>query len=877
MIVGIIIVLLALFLFIAGYFYGDKVKQIIVTEISKKLNIEVSVREIDFTVFRNFPEASVELIDLKTVEKNPLYTEPLLKAGRLSLLFDLLDILSGDYTIEKVVIKNASLHLEAKGENENNYSIFNSAEPGKKSSVRLNLKKVFLIEVEVYYFNQPSDQEYKFKVKSGNLKGAFSTGNYLLEMDGEIFSDFIRSGEISFLKSKQLNAKLLMNVDRAKGLYTLKSTEVVMDGIKVILSGTILESQNGNLLDLHLKADKSPLKTLINLIPDEYKKGIEDYSLDGALAIAIDIKGEFSGNNIPAVNCSFTLFDGSITDRPSGLAFRNVSFKGTFENGELRRSESFLLRLFDIKAGINAGDVEGELSFLNFRKPTITVSLSSKINLDKLDQIMQIEDLQSISGRLDLNIKFSNNLKSLHKFTIHDFLSSKTTGSMKISNVSLKLKDIPVNYNNLNGSFKFNNKDLLIEDFAGNINESDFKMTGYFLNMMAFAFLPGESIRIKADFSSSNLNMDDLLSIRKDKAGSTYRMKFSDRLSFDIDLSLKKFTFGTFKGEQIRGNAVMRSNKLMINNASFSSMEGTTVLNGWVDGNYTDKFWVNFTADMKNVDISQFFYQLGEFGQENITSDHIKGKVDATIYYKSFIDPGLSIDPASVYALGDIVIRQGELIRYTPLYKLSKYLKNKELEHIRFSTLKNQIEIKEEVIYIPEMDIESTTLNLSIMGNHSFENNIDYHVRVLLSELLSKRDKKKEEEIEGIFPEEDGLGRTTLYLHMTGNAEDPDIKYDTKEVRKKISADMKKEKLELKDVFKKEFGETENKINTGNDDFENSLPDAGKNFKIEWEEEDSTDPTKKTSQPVKPQKEPDKKPDKKEFIIEWDEENDTLR
>ena len=448
---------------------------------------------------------------------------------------------------------------------------------------------------------------------------------------------------------------------------------------------------------------------------------------------------------------------------------------------------------------------------------------------------------------------------------------------MKISGVSLKLKDSPVDYHNLNGSFKFNNKDLLIEDFAGNINESDFKMTGYFLNMMAFVFLPGESIRIKADFSSSNLDMDDLLSIRKDKAGSTYRMKFSDRLSFDIDLSLKKFTFGTFKGEHIRGNAVMRSNKLMINNASFSSMDGTTVLNGSVDGNYTDKFWVNFTADMKNVDISQFFYQLGEFGQQNITSDNIKGNVDATIYYKSFIDPGLKIDPASVYALGDIVIRQGELIRYTPLYKLSKYLKNKELEHIRFSTLKNQIEIKEEVIYIPEMDIESTTLNLSIMGNHSFENNIDYHVRILLSELLSKRDKKKEEEIEGIFPEEDGLGRTTLYLHMTGNAEDPDIKYDTKEVRKKISADMKKEKLELKDVFKKEFGETENKINSGNDDFENSLPDAGKNFKIEWDEEDSTDLKKKTSQPVKPQKEPDKKTDKKEFIIEWDEENDTLR
>lgn len=873
---GIVVAVMALSLFIAGYFFGDKVKQIIVTEISKKLNIEVKVREIGFSVFRNFPEASVELIDLQSVEKNGAFSQPLLKAGRLSLLFDLLDIFSGDYTIEKVMIQQADLYLEVKSDTENNFTIFHS-DASKPSSVRLNLKKVVLDDVDVYYLNQPSDQEYRFKVRNGNFKGAFSSSKFLLEMDGNLFSDFIRSGEISFLKNKELTARLMMNIDRANGLYTLKSTEVEMDGIKVILNGSILESPTGITLDLNLAAGKSQLKTLLGLIPDEYKQSIQDYSLDGELAITVDIDGVFSGNTFPSVKCSFSLLDGSITDRPSGLIFRNVSFQGTFENGELRRSESFHLKLFGVKAGINAGEVEGELSVINFLKPAISVTFSSKINLDKLDQIMTIEDLQSISGKLDLNLKFSNNLKGLHKFTIHDFLSSKTTGSMKISGVSLKLKNSPVDYHNLNGSFKFNNKDLLVDDFSGNINESDFSMTGYFLNMMAFAFLPGEKIRIKADFSSSNLNMDDLLSIRKDKTGSAYRMKFSDQFSFDLNLSFKKFNFGTFTGENITGNAVLKNKKLVINQASLQAMKGTIRLNGSVDGNYDDKFWVSFDADMKNVDISQFFYQLGEFGQQNITSQNIKGNVNAMIYYKSFIDPGLNIDPRSVYALGDIEIGQGELIGYTPLYKLSKYLKNKELEHIRFSTLKNQIEIKEEVVYIPEMDIESTTLNLSIMGNHSFENTIDYHVRVLLSELLSKRDKKKEEDIEGIFAEDDGLGRTTLYLHMTGNAGDPDIKYDTREVRKKITADMKKEKLEIKDVFKKEFGGSENKNQPGMDDFEDTQPEAGRNFKIEWDEEDSIDLKKKTSQPAKPQKEPDKKPGKKDFIIDWDEENDTLR
>jgi hypothetical protein len=226
--------------------------------------------------------------------------------------------------------------------------------------------------------------------------------------------------------------------------------------------------------------------------------------------------------------------------------------------------------------------------------------------------------------------------------------------------------------------------------------------------------------------------------------------------------------------------------------------------------------------------------------------------------------------------LGDISIRQGELIKYSPLYKLSKYIKKRELEHIRFSTLKNQIEIKEEVVYIPEMDIESSTLNLRIFGSHTFKNSIDYHVRVLLSEILSKREKKKEEEIEGIFPEEDGLGQTTLYLHMTGNAEDPNIKYDTKEVRKKISADMNKEKQEIKEVFKREFSRKDQTRPSGQDEFKMTRPDSGKDFKIEWEE-DPPENIKRTELPAKPKNQPEKKSGKKEFIIEWEQDNDTLR
>ncbi len=108
---------------------------------------------------------------------------------------------------------------------------------------------------------------------------------------------------------------------------------------------------------------------------------------------------------------------------------------------------------------------------------------------------------------------------------------------------------------------------------------------------------------------------------------------------------------------------------------------------------------------------------------------------------------------------------------------------------------------------------------------------------------------------------------------MTGNAEDPDIRYDTKEVRKKIASDMKKEKQEIKDVFSREFGKKEKDNPEANDDYIISQPETGKDFKIEWDEEKPDNP----GEPKQPDEEPDKKPAKKEFIIEWDEEGDTLR
>jgi len=76
-----------------------------------------------------------------------------------------------------------------------------------------------------------------------------------------------------------------------------------------------------------------------------------------------------------------------------------------------------------------------------------------------------------------------------------------------------------------------------------------------------------------------------------------------------------------------------------------------------------------------------------------------------------------------------------------------------------------------------------------------------------LSEILENKAKKakKENEEFGVV-EDDGLGRTSLYLSIKGNVENYKITYDTKKVKEHIKDNLKQEKETLKTILNEEFG-----------------------------------------------------------------------
>ena len=122
-----------------------------------------------------------------------------------------------------------------------------------------------------------------------------------------------------------------------------------------------------------------------------------------------------------------------------------------------------------------------------------------------------------------------------------------------------------------------------------------------------------------------------------------------------------------------------------------------------------------------------------------------------------------------------------------------------KLSDLRFDQLKNTIIIKNSVLTIPLMSINSSAINIEASGRHTFDNEIDYRFGFRFRDLK----KKQESEFGEII--DDGSG-FRVFMKMYGNLDNPTIEWD-RESRKEIAKqNREKEKQNVKSILKSEFG-----------------------------------------------------------------------
>ena len=240
------------------------------------------------------------------------------------------------------------------------------------------------------------------------------------------------------------------------------------------------------------------------------------------------------------------------------------------------------------------------------------------------------------------------------------------------------------------------------------------------------------------------------------------------------------------------------------------------------------------------------FVSFNNFGQDFIKAENLAGSLSGNLSILLPLDSMLNPNVKSTTAEGKYTLTDGELKNFDPVKSLSRFIELSELENIKFSKLENDFYIRNNYIAIPQMDIQSSAADFAVSGKHDFDNNYEYHVKTYLSELLSKKVKKnKKYSAEFGAVEEDGLGRTSIFLKITGKGEDFKVEYDIKAASGNIKKGFKTEKENLKSILNKEYGWFRKDSTIKQETAPRPI------FRIEWDESDSTKTQVDTSRVVK--------------------------
>ena len=231
------------------------------------------------------------------------------------------------------------------------------------------------------------------------------------------------------------------------------------------------------------------------------------------------------------------------------------------------------------------------------------------------------------------------------------------------------------------------------------------------------------------------------------------------------------------------------------------AMKGDMNLDGKVF--FEDKPYLKGKMLCNDIDLKEFFRQTENFGQSVLQYRHVKGDMNAKLAINAYwaADGTFLADKLRVY--GDINVQEGEIINFDLLNDFGTYIKQKDLAHIKFSNMRNWMEIKNGKLYIPAMFIQTNALNMTISGRHSFENKFEYNVKVNAGQIFFSKFKKYNPNKKPQPAKKKGW--FNLYYRIYGHIDKYQFKSDKSKVKRNFK-NSEHRKKEIQAALKKEFG-----------------------------------------------------------------------
>ncbi|MBN2274804.1 MAG: hypothetical protein JXR41_14610 [Bacteroidales bacterium] len=856
-ILGIAMVLITLLTALSSV-YDKTIVKVLKKYLNEHLLTEIIVEEMDFSMIRKFPHATVEFSNVVIRSKAGLNYEgfpkkvedTLMSASKVYFQFGLLGLLKNEFVLKRIHLVDGKMNVLKDKNGRDNYTIWKSIEKettGEDYNIEFN--DVIISSFSFYYNNQFKPfvlQSFITKMMlSGSLSG--DDGSYALKADMNLH----KTGQGSKMYLKDLPVTIDFKASSQHDTLLIHDGKINLNKLPVDLSGHVIFKPTIT-VDLSLNSANFGLDEICSLIPQNNKSTRHTFSIEGKGKFNMHIKGPFFSEQFPRIDAEYILTNGSLTNKKTKSKLSHVKIAGTISGD---RPSNYNILFSKLEARLSTGRITGKGRIYNLKNPVYNAEINSTINLNNLYKLIEFDDFEYLQGIVQAHLKTEGHLIINKPFTPSNLLSNLKYGSLEIEDCSFKLKKADYTFEDVNGIILIDNK-ISFQDFAFTLNHTYFLATGHFENVFDYLSDKKSIIHSNLYLYSKVLDFNNLTVRQKDTSNVSTGLKFPDHFNANVKITADEFRIGKFDAKNLKCDAAYSEKTFNIKNFNFKFIDGSISGNSSISQASDSCFLIECNADLKYIDIQQLFSSFNNFRQNFIVDENLRGKLGSHVIFSACWNDHMDFLPASLIAQADIEIINGELLKFDPMLSLSKYIHVDELRHIKFKTLSNTIYIYNRQIKIPEMLINTSAFNIALSGTHSFDNAFDYRLKLALSDVLFRKAKRKKKDIDDYLIMENDVEKSVLPVSIIGYPDNFDVSFDSKRAFDLIKKNIQQQGAEMNEIFwgnsspsdeKPEKSDDKPIIEWEEEQKESPRPKetkthhSGDEIRIKWEEEDSSD------------------------------------
>lgn len=554
----------------------------------------------------------------------------------------------------------------------------------------------------------------------GFVKGLYSEENY----PSFDLSLKITDGEFQFPDLPTPIKSINLDFNAKNETSILENTRVSIPSFSVLvgsnpISGNfLLENLRDYLMEGSLRG-KLNLAELTSIFP------IDGTELAGILAFDASAKGTYDStlNTFPVIQSSFDFQNGKIRNEEFPSALEDIHAEAILSNNQ-GTMQDFLVDVQTFGFVLEEEQIEGKLQIKDFEKLNWEGSLVGAVDLEKLTQIIPIEETE-VRGKIRADLSSSGSYEAVEN---KNYSVIQASGTMDVSDFYFVSTAYPQGVQIKKSTLDFNPRQANLTTFDAVLGTSPLQASGSLSNYMEYLLSESGVLKGQLSLRSARFNVNEWLT---ESSSDTVESELGvvplpKNVNFAMDFEADEVLYDNLTLKKAQGKMTLSEGVLRFSDTGMETLGGQIRMDGTYDPRDLASPKFDFALSVVELSIAEAFEKFSSVRAFAPIAQDITGRFNSNFSFSGLLGQDMmpllsSIDVDGILNIAEAALRESKILAgVTSLTKL------KDASTVQLKDLSIPIQIEDGRMDVRPFNLRLWDYETTIQGTAGFDGSINY-------------------------------------------------------------------------------------------------------------------------------------------------------